>query len=122
MGVLTHLDMFHSAKTQRKTKKRLKQRFWTEIYQVCVGTEVLPGLCRDGDIPGLCRDGGVPGLCRDGDITGLCRDGGVPGLCRDGDIPGLCRDGGMTGLCRDGGITRSRKRLWVELVVVRSRE
>lgn len=34
MGVLTHLDMFKSAKTLRKTKKLLKQRFWTEIYQV----------------------------------------------------------------------------------------
>ena len=34
MGVLTHLDVFTSAKTLRKTKKRLKQRFWTEIYQV----------------------------------------------------------------------------------------
>lgn len=34
MGVLTHLDAFHSAKTLRKTKKQLKQRFWTEIYQV----------------------------------------------------------------------------------------
>ena len=36
MGVLTHLDTFHSAKTIRKTKKTLKQRFWTEIYQVTV--------------------------------------------------------------------------------------
>lgn len=34
MGVLTHLDMFKSGKTLRKTKKLLKQRFWTEIYQV----------------------------------------------------------------------------------------
>ena len=34
MGVLTHLDMIASAKTVKKTKKRLKQRFWTEIYQV----------------------------------------------------------------------------------------
>ncbi len=34
MGVLTHLDLIKSAKAQRKTKKRLKQRFWTEIYQV----------------------------------------------------------------------------------------
>ncbi len=34
MGVLTHLDMISSAKTVKKTKKRLKQRFWTEIYQV----------------------------------------------------------------------------------------
>ncbi len=35
MGILTHLDMINSAKAQRKTKKQLKQRFWTEIYQVC---------------------------------------------------------------------------------------
>ena len=34
IGVLTHLDMLQSTKTLRKTKKKLKQRFWTEIYQV----------------------------------------------------------------------------------------
>eukprot|EP00729_Bicosta_minor_P017004 gene17004-4320_t len=33
MGVLTHLDHFKSAKTQRRVKKELKNRFWTEIYQ-----------------------------------------------------------------------------------------
>ncbi|KAJ3292856.1 Glycoside hydrolase 2 (Mannanase, beta-galactosidase) [Borealophlyctis nickersoniae] len=33
MGVLTHLDKFRDNKRLRKTKKRLKQRFWTEIYQ-----------------------------------------------------------------------------------------
>jgi ribosome biogenesis protein BMS1 len=33
MGVLTHLDKFKDNKKLRKTKKRLKQRFWTEIYQ-----------------------------------------------------------------------------------------
>ena len=33
MGVLTHLDMFRESKAMQKTKKRLKQRFWTEIYQ-----------------------------------------------------------------------------------------
>ncbi|KAI9254273.1 hypothetical protein BY458DRAFT_579990 [Sporodiniella umbellata] len=33
MGVLTHLDKFRSAKALRATKKRLKDRFWTEIYQ-----------------------------------------------------------------------------------------
>ncbi|XP_013412523.1 ribosome biogenesis protein BMS1 homolog isoform X2 [Lingula anatina] len=33
MGVLTHLDMFRNTKKLRKTKKRLKHRFWTEIYQ-----------------------------------------------------------------------------------------
>lgn len=33
MGVLTHLDKFKQNKTLRTTKKKLKQRFWTEIYQ-----------------------------------------------------------------------------------------
>uniref|UniRef100_A0A667ZBR4 BMS1 ribosome biogenesis factor n=1 Tax=Myripristis murdjan TaxID=586833 RepID=A0A667ZBR4_9TELE len=34
MGVLTHLDSFKNSKALRKTKKRLKHRFWTEVYQV----------------------------------------------------------------------------------------
>ena len=33
MGVFTHLDQFQTAKNLRKTKKLLKQRFWTEIYE-----------------------------------------------------------------------------------------
>ncbi|KCV71510.1 hypothetical protein H696_02454 [Fonticula alba] len=33
MGVLTHLDGFADDKSLRKHKKRLKQRFWTEIYE-----------------------------------------------------------------------------------------
>ncbi|XP_063445799.1 ribosome biogenesis protein BMS1 homolog [Mytilus trossulus] len=33
MGVLTHLDSFKDNKKMRKTKKRLKHRFWTEVYQ-----------------------------------------------------------------------------------------
>ena len=33
MGVLTHLDAFRDNKQMRKTKKRLKHRFWTEVYQ-----------------------------------------------------------------------------------------
>ncbi|XP_035516521.1 ribosome biogenesis protein BMS1 homolog [Morone saxatilis] len=33
MGVLTHLDSFKNNKTLRKTKKNLKHRFWTEVYQ-----------------------------------------------------------------------------------------
>lgn len=33
MGVFTHLDQFRTAKNLRKTKKLLKHRFWTEIYQ-----------------------------------------------------------------------------------------
>ncbi|TPX32892.1 hypothetical protein SmJEL517_g04088 [Synchytrium microbalum] len=33
MGVLTHLDKFRHNKTLKNTKKKLKHRFWTEIYQ-----------------------------------------------------------------------------------------
>lgn len=33
MGVLTHLDGFKDNKRLKKTKKALKHRFWTEIYQ-----------------------------------------------------------------------------------------
>jgi hypothetical protein len=33
MGVLTHMDEFKSAKTLKNTKKQMKHRFWTEIYQ-----------------------------------------------------------------------------------------
>ncbi|RXN32450.1 ribosome biogenesis BMS1-like protein [Labeo rohita] len=32
MGVLTHLDTFKNGKALRKTKKRLKHRFWTEVF------------------------------------------------------------------------------------------
>lgn len=32
MGVLTHLDKFKDVKKLRKTKQKLKHRFWTEIY------------------------------------------------------------------------------------------
>jgi ribosome biogenesis protein BMS1 len=33
LGVMTHLDTFKSKKALQNTKKRLKHRFWTEIYQ-----------------------------------------------------------------------------------------
>ncbi len=33
MGVLTHLDSFKNAKTLQRTKKVMKHRFWTEVYQ-----------------------------------------------------------------------------------------
>ncbi|XP_072138476.1 ribosome biogenesis protein BMS1 homolog isoform X1 [Mobula birostris] len=33
MGVLTHLDAIKNNKQLKKTKKRLKHRFWTEVYQ-----------------------------------------------------------------------------------------
>lgn len=32
MGVMTHLDGFKDSKRLKKTKKRLKQRFWSEVY------------------------------------------------------------------------------------------
>lgn len=34
MGVLTHLDTFKNNKQLKKTKKKLKHRFWTEVYPV----------------------------------------------------------------------------------------
>ncbi|KOG96105.1 GTPase BMS1 [Saccharomyces eubayanus] len=33
LGVATHLDLFKSQSTLRASKKRLKHRFWTEVYQ-----------------------------------------------------------------------------------------
>jgi len=33
MGVLTHLDSFKNNKVLQKTKKVMKHRFWTEVYQ-----------------------------------------------------------------------------------------
>ena len=32
MGVLTHLDYFRENKMLRRTKKRMKRRFWREVY------------------------------------------------------------------------------------------
>ncbi|NXL34949.1 BMS1 protein, partial [Glaucidium brasilianum] len=32
MGVLTHMDTFKNNKQLKKTKKKLKHRFWTEVY------------------------------------------------------------------------------------------
>lgn len=40
MGVLTHLDSFKNNKSLRKTKKTLKHRFWTEVYQVGTPSDV----------------------------------------------------------------------------------
>ena len=33
MGVLTHLDKLRDSKSLQRAKKRIKNRFWTEIYQ-----------------------------------------------------------------------------------------
>lgn len=42
MGVLTHLDSFKNNKSLNKTKKRLKHRFWTEVYQVKACNDFKP--------------------------------------------------------------------------------
>ena len=34
MGVLTHLDLMKNNKSLKKIKKKMKHRFWTEVYQV----------------------------------------------------------------------------------------
>jgi len=46
MGVLTHLDSFKNAKALQQTKKRMKHRFWKEVYQ---GAKLfyLSGMVRD---------------------------------------------------------------------------
>ena len=36
LGVLTHMDMLQNNKSMKTVKKKLKQRFWTEVYQVCL--------------------------------------------------------------------------------------
>ena len=49
MGVLTHLDQFRNAEALKRTKKALKHRFWTEIYQgaPCCNAVAARGLrCR----------------------------------------------------------------------------
>jgi ribosome biogenesis protein BMS1 len=32
MGILTHLDYFRENKAMRKTKKKMKKRFWKEVH------------------------------------------------------------------------------------------
>ncbi|KAK0544480.1 Glycoside hydrolase 2 (Mannanase, beta-galactosidase) [Tilletia horrida] len=58
IGVLTHLDLIKKAKTLRATKKRLKQRFWTEIYQgakLFYLSGVINGRYPDTEIQNLSR-------------------------------------------------------------------
>lgn len=50
MGVLTHLDSFKNNKTLSKTKKRLKHRFWTEVYQVrCLSYSMSRRICQQSE-------------------------------------------------------------------------
>ena len=58
IGVLTHLDLIRKAATLRATKKALKKRFWTEIYQgakLFYLSGVLNGRYPDTEILNLSR-------------------------------------------------------------------
>ncbi|CAE7070019.1 unnamed protein product [Rhizoctonia solani] len=58
IGVLTHLDLIKKLSTQRETKKQLKKRFWTEIYQgakLFYLSGVLNGRYPDSEIQNLSR-------------------------------------------------------------------
>ncbi|PVF98480.1 DUF663-domain-containing protein [Serendipita vermifera] len=58
IGVLTHLDLIKKISVQRATKKTLKKRFWTEIYQgakLFYLSGVLNGRYPDTEIQNLTR-------------------------------------------------------------------
>ena len=58
IGVLSHLDLIKKVATQRATKKALKKRFWTEIYQgakLFYLSGVLNGRYPDQEIQNLSR-------------------------------------------------------------------
>ncbi|KAF9523880.1 hypothetical protein CPB83DRAFT_910290 [Crepidotus variabilis] len=58
IGVLTHLDLIKKAATLKSTKKTLKKRFWTEIYQgakLFYLSGVLNGRYPDTEILNLSR-------------------------------------------------------------------
>nr|XP_039256977.1 ribosome biogenesis protein BMS1 homolog [Styela clava] len=58
MGVLTHLDAIDNAKKIKKTKKLLKHRFWTEIYQgakLFYLSRMVYGEYQKMEIHNLCR-------------------------------------------------------------------
>ncbi|KAH8114582.1 GTP binding protein [Phellopilus nigrolimitatus] len=58
IGILTHLDLIRKQAILRNTKKTLKKRFWTEIYQgakLFYLSGVLNGRYPDGEIQNLSR-------------------------------------------------------------------
>nr|CDI55667.1 probable BMS1-GTP-binding protein, required for distinct steps of 40S ribosome biogenesis [Melanopsichium pennsylvanicum 4] len=62
IGILTHLDLIKKAKTLKATKKRLKQRFWTEIYdgaKLFYLSGIINGRYPDTEIQNLSRFIGV---------------------------------------------------------------
>ncbi|KAF8423049.1 hypothetical protein EV426DRAFT_717705 [Tirmania nivea] len=57
-GILTHLDLFKSQNVLRATKKRLKHRFWSELYQgakLFYLSGVMNGRYPDREIQNLSR-------------------------------------------------------------------
>lgn len=57
-GILTHLDLFKKPNTLRDAKKRLKQRFWSELYQgakLFYLSGVLNGRYPDREVHNLSR-------------------------------------------------------------------
>lgn len=62
IGILSHLDLIRKSATLKDTKKRLKHRFWTEIYQgakLFYLSGVLNGRYPDQEIMNLSRFIGV---------------------------------------------------------------
>jgi ribosome biogenesis protein BMS1 len=58
IGILTHLDLIKKSETLKRTKKLLKKRFWTEIYQgakLFYLSGVLNGRYPDTEIVNLTR-------------------------------------------------------------------
>lgn len=58
IGVLTHLDLIKKSRTLRATKKRLKHRFWTEIYagaKLFYLSGIINGRYPDTEIQNLTR-------------------------------------------------------------------
>ena len=62
IGILTHLDLIKKQSTLRATKNRLKQRFWTEVYDGCklfYLSGIINGRYPDREIQNLSRFIGV---------------------------------------------------------------
>lgn len=58
MGILTHLDLIKKSATLRATKKRLKSRFWTEVYagaKLFYLSGIINGRYPDNEILNLSR-------------------------------------------------------------------
>ncbi|KAJ8609278.1 hypothetical protein MRB53_039219 [Persea americana] len=95
MGVLTHLDLFKKPATLRTAKKRLKHRFWTEIYagaKLFYLSGVINGRYPDREILNLCRfisKHEDPTCDRTITLYGFCRGTNLPAQNARVHIPGV---------------------------------